>query len=61
MPVHMDVSQKTVNCVLGKILMKRSHLDLIVHAHWAKHQIENVEHYDADRNPFFFVCTAFSK
>ena len=60
-PVHMGISQKAVNRILGKILMESPHLDLVVHAHWAEHKIENVEHDDTDRNTFFLVCAAFSK
>ena len=61
MPVHMDVAQEAINRVLGKVLMKRSHLDLVVHAHWAEHKIEDVEQDDAYGNPFFLVRTTFTK
>ena len=61
MPVHMDVSKKAINRVLGEALTKRSHLNLVVHAHWAKHEIEDVEQDDAYRDSFFLVCATFTK
>lgn len=61
MPVYMDIFQETINRILGKIRMKRSHLDLVVHAHWTEHKVEDVEQNDAYGNTFFLVCTIFAK
>ena len=57
----MDIFQETINRILGKILMERSHLDLVVHAHWAEHEVEDVEQNDAYGNTFFLVCATFAK
>ena len=48
----MDVSKEAVNSILGKVLMKRSHFYLVVHAHRAEHEVENVEQYDTYRHTF---------
>ena len=61
MPVHVNVLQETVNCILGKVLMKSAYLDLIVHAHWAEHEIEEVEQYHAYRDAFLLIGTTFAK
>ena len=41
--------------------MESAHLDLIVHAHWTEHQIEDVKQNDAHWDSFFLVCAAFAK
>ena len=43
MPVHMNIPEETVNRILGKVFIEGTHLDLVVHAHWAKHEIENIK------------------
>ena len=61
MPIHVGIVQKTIHRVLGKRLTKPAHLDLIVHAHWAEHQIEDVEHDHHYGNAFLLVGSAIPK
>ena len=61
MPIHMDISQETVNRILGESLVESSHFDLVVHTHWAEQEIEYIEQNDAYRNTFFLLSITLAE
>ena len=61
MSVHMNVFQKPIDSVFGKIFMESSNFHLIVHAHRREHEIEDVEQDDFYGDSFFLIGPTFSE
>ena len=57
----MNVFQKPIDSVFGKIFMESSNFHLIVHAHRREHEIEDVEQDDFYGDSFFLIGPTFSE